>query len=306
MITNLFSFFSSDEIENKNYGLSLEQKLKDYTTKNFAVFQRFGCPNCGLFSFYIIHLGCIKYYLSKGYIPIVDLQSFKNRYNLGNTSIYNLWELFFYQPYNYTLEEVKKYAKNIKYYKCNPISDYPPYKTIYNNKDSINFWHNLAKKYMPIKNNIMKEVKIIMKNFFGNSKNILGVMIRGTEYTKYKPKNHPIPPPVEKVIHDVKKFDKKYKYDFIFFATEDGEIRNKFISAFDNRLKIITTKDFKLFLNYDDKINKIMNYMKNYLLNIIILSKCLDIITSRTSGGAGIYILTEGFRHNKVYYLGYY
>ena len=159
---------------------------------------------------------------------------------------------------------------------------------------------------MPVKNDILNEVKSIIQNFFGNSKNILGVMIRGTNYVALRPKGHSIQPTVEQVITDVKIYDKKYKYDFIFFATEDGEIRNKFISAFDNRLKIITTKDFKLFLNYDDKINKIMNYMKNYLLNIIILSKCLDIITSRTSGGAGIYILTEGFRHNKVYYLGYY
>ena len=41
-------------------------------------------------------------------------------------------------------------------------------------------------------------------------------------------------------------------------------------------------------------------------LNIVILSKCLDIITSRTSGSAGIFILTKGFRHFKVYDLGLY
>ena len=60
---------------------------------------------------------CINEYLKKGYIPIADLQSFNNRYNLGNTSINNLWELFFHQPNNYTLEEVNKYAKNIKHFK---------------------------------------------------------------------------------------------------------------------------------------------------------------------------------------------
>ena len=41
-------------------------------------------------------------------------------------------------------------------------------------------------------------------------------------------------------------------------------------------------------------------------MNIVILSKCLDIITSRTSGSAGVFIMGEGFRHFKVYDLGLY
>ena len=131
-------------------------------------------------------------------------------------------------------------------------------------------------------------------------------MIRGTDYIKNRPPGHPIPPPVEQVISDVKQFDNEYKYDFIFFATEDEEIRNKFLSAFDNKVKIVTRKDFIQIKNYNTGINEVLNYMKNYFLNIIILSKCLDIITSRTSGGAGIFVLTEGFRHSKVYFLGAY
>ena len=214
-----FSFLNDIEID--NYGLTLKRKIKEYNKdKNkFAIISRTDCTSCGLFSFYIIHLGCINYYLSKGYIPIVDLQSFKNRYNLGDTSVYNLWELFFYQPNNYTLEEVKKYAKNVENFICtvNLVNvSYPHEHLIYNNYSMMNFWHKFAKKYMPIKNNIMNEVKINMKKLFGNSKNILGVMIRGTDYTKYRPKGHPIQPDVKQVISDVKQFDKEYKYDFIF------------------------------------------------------------------------------------------
>ena len=58
-------------------------------------------------------MGCIQHYLSKGFIPIADLKSFKNKFNRGNQSVDNPWELFFYQPYNYTYIEVKKYSKNI-------------------------------------------------------------------------------------------------------------------------------------------------------------------------------------------------
>ena len=46
--------------------------------------------------------------------------------------------------------------------------------------------------------------------------------------------------------------------------------------------------------------------MKTYLINIIILIKCIDIITSMTSGTIGAFILSEGFRNKIVYNLGLY
>ena len=49
-----------------------------------------------------------------------------------------------------------------------------------------------------------------------------------------------------------------------------------------------------------------MNFMKTYVLSIIILSKCEDIISARTSGAAGVFILSKGFRNSLVYYLGEY
>ena len=152
----------------------------------------------------------------------------------------------------------------------------------------------------------MNEANSIMKKFFGYSRNILGVMIRGTNYVALRPKGHSKQPTVEQVISDVKIYDKQYKYDFIFFATEDETIRNKFIPEFDNRLKILSPKDFNNINKFNENVNKKLNSVKNYVLNIVILSKCLDIITSRTSGAAGIFVLTEGFRHSKVYFLGAY
>ena len=49
-----------------------------------------------------------------------------------------------------------------------------------------------------------------------------------------------------------------------------------------------------------------LRYIKNYLLNIIILSKCLDFVSSKGSGATGVFILTNGFRHIKIYDLGLY
>ena len=289
--------------------------MYDYKYKNFSIMRRIDCPNCGFFSFYIVHLGCINKYLSLGYTPIIDLKTFPNIYNKGNLSLNNPWELFFYQPFNYTLDEVQKYSKNIYYFNCTAKLYRPNEINIYYNDKSLNFWHNFAKQYMPLKNEIIKECHIIMNNLFGKSKNILGVRIRGTDYITKRPKGHSIPPKIDQVIHDVKIMDKTYKYDFIFFATEDEILKKKFISVseFQPKLKLLNPK-ITLNYNYNNNYSTNINYgirgeieyIKNYVLNILILSKCLDLVTARCSGATGIYILSNGFRNTKVYYNGQY
>ena len=59
-------------------------------------------------------------------------------------------------------------------------------------------------------------------------------------------------------------------------------------------------------INLNEKIYGNIEYIKNYVLNIIILSKCLDIITTKCNGAAAIFILTKGFRNSKIYNLGEY
>ena len=313
----LFVFFGKFFFNNDNYGLSFEQKMKDYNTKNFSIIRRFECPKCGFFSFYIVYLGCMNKLFLDGRIPIADLKSFSNAYNGGNISINNPWEQFFYQPYNYTLDEVVKYAKNYNYYNCSSYRMNRPNEiNIYYNENLIFFWHKFANNYSPIKKEIMQEAKSIYKELFGYSKNILGVKIRGTDYISRKPNGHSVQPDVEKVLSDVINMDKKYKYDFIFFATEDEIIKQKFIKKlnYGNKLKLLNPNVFISYnytknrykINSHKKIYGNLEYTKNYVLNIIILSKCLDLVASRCTGTAGIFILTKGFRHSIVYNLGMY
>ena len=216
--------------------------------------------------------------------------------------MHNPWELFLYQMNNYTLEEVKKYAKNFSYQYCDRYNYRPNERHIYNNNISITFWHNFIKKYSPFKKEIMIEVKIMMKKLFRNSKNILGVKIRGTDYYR-KIIGHPRPAKVEQIIPDVREFDQKYNYDFIDLATEDKNVKKKFMSEFENKAKFFEPDLQKKFNN---KIEKSLNDVKNYIFTIIILSKCLDFIACRCSGTAAVFVLSGGFRHSKVYFLGTY
>ena len=155
------------------------------------------------------------------------------------------------------------------------------------------------------------EAKKHWKEFFGDSKNILGILLRGTDYISRAPRGHSIPPSLQDAINDTIQMDKKYNYDFIFLATEDNIIRKKFINIFKNKLKYLLPEK-KVFYNYkrmnfltfNDNVFGNMNFQKTYLLNMIILSQCQDIISARTSGAAGAFILSKGFRHSLFYYLG--
>ena len=134
--------------------------------------------------------------------------------------------------------------------------------------------------------------------------------MRGTDYIARKPKGHPIPPTPSMVIKDIKEINTKNKYDWYFISTEDDLIRDIFIKEFGYKIKFLISKKInydynkKLFLSENIKGN--IQYIKIYLLNMIILSKCIDIISSQTSGAIGVFILSEGFRYSKVYNLGTY
>ena len=153
-IITIFYIFIIIKIKNNNHDksddyitINYEQKMEDFQYKNFSILRRLECPVCGFFSFFIVNLGCIKKFLSMGYIPIIDLKSFPNVYNKGNLSIENPWEFFFHQPFNYSLEEVLLNAKNIKYFECTSNYDRPNEIYIYYNISSINYWSSFTKKY---------------------------------------------------------------------------------------------------------------------------------------------------------------
>ena len=64
----------------------------------------------------------------------------------------------------------------------------------------MNYWNNMANKYIPIKDEIIKQSNDIIKKLFKESRNVLGVLLRGTDYIARKPPTHPIPPETKDVI----------------------------------------------------------------------------------------------------------
>ena len=304
---NLDSSFIN-EIINNNENIHL-----DYDNNTFVIIKRGNCRNCGLFSDYIVFLGCINKYINQGIIPIIDLKSYKNIFNgfKVNLSSENPWEIFFYQPFGYSLNNVLMKGKKIQYYACNSMTS--PNYSIFFNKILMDFFHNLALKYIPVKIKILLESELIRKNLFKKSKNVLGILMRGTDYISRKPRSHPIPPTTDIAIKDIREMDDKNNYDWLFISTEDDLIREIFVKQLGSKLKYyIYNKKInynykkKKLLAYNKNIKGNINFIKVYLLNMIILSKCIDIICAMTSGSLGVFIFTKGFRNSKVYNIGFY
>ena len=161
---------------------------------------------------------------------------------------------------------------------------------------------------------LLKKQKILEKNFLKILKLFLAIFLRGTDFVATRSGGHSVQPEPEVVFNDVDKFDEKNNYDFYFLDTEDYLIRDKFKNKYNKKLKYLETnlsfgydyKSGKARLAYNKNINGNINFMKNYLINIIILSKCIDIICGRTNGSVMAFIITKGFRNIKAYNLGSY
>ena len=325
MISNFNDYDDDDQsiINQKIYkplniaNLYNETKMCTENTK-FAILTRTNCEACGLFSYYIVHLGCIITYLNEGYIPIIDVGSFPNVF-IGNKDNYtnndNPWEELFNQPCGYTLNEIKNNnnTSNIEYIECECNDNMPSEKEVYSNRTLLKYYRDIAKKYMSVKKEVIDEGNIIWDQLFNSSKNVLGILARGTDYVTIKPYSHSIPPSAETTINDAKRMDKENKYDYFFLATEDNIIREKFIKEFKGKLKYLLpnkTIDYDYqeenYLTYNENVYGNMQFQKTYLLSMFLLSKCIDIISARTSGAAGAFILSEGFRKHQVYYIGEY
>ena len=298
---------------NKDDYLIEKQLSNNYVNNSFIIIS-YVCESCGLFSHYNRLLSCTASIVKDGRIPIANFIRFKNIFNRFNESSLTLdqnpWEYFFKQPFGYTLKDVKKYAKHRRNYECTAYPR-PSQDIIFYNKFYKYYWNNIYKTYFPIKDEIIQEAEKVMKKLFKKSENVLGIFVRGTDFLALRPRNHAIQPEPEVVMNDVDKFDQENHYDYYFLSTEDDIIRNKFINRYKDKLKYFKANHSFRYNNtkvlaYNEDVNGNLEFMKVYLINTVIVSKCIDIICGRTNGSVFIFIITKGFRNIKVYNYGKY
>jgi hypothetical protein len=241
--------------------------------KKFYVIKR--SPGGGFFSNLLYILIHLEFAEKKFFIPVVDMQNFPTVYNqkINMYKIKNLWNLYFRNVSNYSLNEVYK-SKNVYFSTSNKIFFLEDYKK-----------KNLKKifdKYILPNNHILKKIEIfINKNF--KKKKILGVHLRGTDQKISA--RHAMPPTIYSMIDTINKKIKKDNYQKIFLVTEElnyykklKKLYGKKICAY-NVFRADKTADFSTFKRSN---HKNLLGIEN-LIEAITLARCREIVYCETN-----------------------
>lgn len=282
---------------------------KDNPDKIFYVIRRAG-SKVGLFSLVMTTLGYIKYAVDKGYIPVVDMSNEDNTY-MEEGKKGNVWEYYFEQPCGYTLKDIET-SKNIIIGNglINGDISYPSDNIAYDDEELAK-WKQVADRYLKIKPEIMNEAKKLSIEILGKNE-VLGVLLRGTDYVNLRPKNHPVQPTLQEAIEKIDLILREKGYQKIYIATEDKEIFQKMSEKYGSKLVFMDVERY-ITINKEN-INDISikksadkyKIGKDYLINIILLSRCDYIIAGNTSGSQGALLIRHKFNNKYFFNLGNY
>lgn len=289
-----------------------ERKVS-YGTENpdkvFYVIRRAG-SKVGLFSLVMTTLGYIKYALDQGYIPVVDMCNEDNTY-MQEDRKGNVWEYYFEQPCGYTLKDIGRSKHVIIGNGLIDGSVHFPHDDIAYDEASLAEWKVIADKYLIVKDEILQEADALKEKMFGKER-VLGVLLRGTDYVNSKPKNHPVQPTVEQAEEQIDRILMEQEFPKIYLATEDAGIYKRLLDKYGE--KLVSMNVDRYVTSETENINDVSvkqsadKYQmgKEYLVNILLLSKC-DYLLAGNAGGSQGALLFRGETDSKyIFNLGKY
>ena len=274
-------------------------KRGDPAKPTYYIIRRKSYP--GLFATFVIVLARVKYAMTKGWIPVVDMQNYPSSYlapeKFGKE---NAWEYYFEQPMGICLEEAQNGENVILGGEKDPMP--LPFGMIARyeyNKAAFAEWQMLVKDgVMKIKPEITEEALAIHNKLFPPKERVLGAHLRGTDFLD-KPHGHPIPPPTEYAVRVVIDKMREWKCDKLFLATEDKNILKIFQESFGDYL-LTFDKPFKDYIVGKTRGNTVIerdngHFLsgKEYVMEMLLLTKCNCFVASGGSGNNGVMLFAE-------------
>ena len=296
------------------------QKKCSFGNKNpdktfYVIRPRTDCTE-GLMSLFMNVAKNMHFAYEHNYEPIVDFENYKTQYMDSSIGEKNVWEYYFTQPTDYKLSDVYQ-SKNvilsgldIHLYKLNL------FEVSFLDADLKNLHDDIFTK-IQFNNGIINAAKDEINKLGINPTKTLALYLRGTDYIKLKPSGHPVQPTVEQAVEIVDKYINQYDIEKIFLTTEDGDIYKKIKDKYGNMCVITSFDSFvnnyngKDYLSHHQSINDLGSspYQRgfNYLVKLIILSKCEYFIGGNTMGSwAACAFAEQPFKSKYVFDLGMY
>ncbi len=272
--------------------------------------QAHGISNLEVFNiqFFMEVVGDSLSCMLNGKVPIIP-----NRFSKGGG---NIWESYF-DPFS-LLGTVENECPDLL---GNPNN---PRKILFNrylrcHKADIHFYHYVCSKYIRINYNTKHYINEEKKRLFPNGQaKVLGILARGTDYIKLKPKRHPIQPSPDYLIKKAKKVMNKFDYKYIYLATEDKRIADAFKKNFDAGIIIENKRHYyddayltqSAFLLAETNLGENIDERTlglEYLSSLYLLVECDSFIGGDCNGSRFVKLQNNNrFRYCKIFHKGYY
>ncbi|NLG05626.1 MAG: hypothetical protein GX567_17650, partial [Clostridia bacterium] len=222
----------------------------------------------------------------------------------------NAWEYFFEQPVGVDLLDIA-HSKNVILSWAESPREYPGADMTIN-PELYTMWKAYADQYLRIKPDIQIKIDQTYRELSKDQK-MIGVLCRGTDYTKGRPSRHPIQPDLMDLIRKTDELMTEKQCEFVYLATEDEDVYELFLKHYKDKLKTMNMKRF-----HADEIHNINEALADqqdndacqkgidYLVNIGVLAKCSCLVAGCAGGTYGALLLTEGYEDTYIFNLGYY
>ena len=270
---------------------------------------------CGYISFFLPHLA---YAIAKGYVPVIDMQSFSNIYQSNGE---NSWELFFEQPFCVSLAQMKG-KKCLKSPSDFWYSGMPHIAPMMEDSE-IQFWHKCYQRLVRFNRKSSEYVHQELERILTEPYATVGVIYRGTDYTQGEPIGHPIQPTQKMLANSIENVMNCGNYTKIYIASDEKRIVQYLQARFPGKV-LINSRMF-----YDEVSNAdYSNYNKNhvgisgvrfdreddnylrgieYLSSIHLVASCGALVAGGCGGTiTALYMNGTRFRDVSVFQLGRY
>lgn len=245
-----------------------------YPDKKFLLVSFWGAGGLGAICSRAV--SAVSYARQNGYIPVVDMKSFWTQYlEEEEYGTVNAWEKFFLQPDQYTMDDIKE-AKHV-------LQIFWPrnWEPVY--EDNVLSW------FPKMKDTLSEKVKKYIKKF--ENKRVLGVLFRGTDYSRQKPFGHYIQPDLSSMLSITRQKIKEWGVNLIFLCTEVRQACEQFDEVFGDKvlhypqLRYDAEMDVPVLALYSFGIpGERTRRGEDYWIALNILAACDSLIAGRCNG----------------------
>lgn len=228
--------------------------------------------------------------------------------------IVNWWEYYFEQPSRYSLNAIY-HSRNVYLGAVEGNVSHFDINNMIENPDVLQEAIHIYKKYIFINKRIEIKINKICNKIISSNEKILGVAYRGTDYIRVQAEikrtgkvvSESAQPSLDKLIKKAKLLMTKWNCTKVFLTTEDNGALSAFKQEFGTDLLYTDVARYPS----DTLVTSTYNFKRDsdkyfkgeeYLLNIVILSKCDCLLTGRHGMIPMVLILNENrFKQKFIY-----